>query len=184
MDLNLNIVLNILCKMLELYQYIFVNDGVKMNLTKAKWNKSDIKKFQKYLYDLRNETKVGWTRNILCTNLPCLAIKTPILKSIAKEIAKGDFLSFLNYNLSEYYENVAINGFLLQKITDFDIMKKYLFKYFENVECWAACDLLSFKINNENKNKFCTLSQELIKSEKTFIRRIGLVILFNKSFFK
>lgn len=149
-----------------------------MNLIKQKWSKKDIEEFQAYLYSIRNEEKIKWTTNILNTSLPCLAIKTPVLKSIVKEIIKGDFLSFLDYNLCDFYENVAINGLLIQKINNFEVMKKYLFNYFKNVECWATCDLLSFKINNSNREMFYNLSQELITSNEIFVRRIGLIILF------
>lgn len=148
-----------------------------MNLIKEKWNNKDIKEFQEYLKGLKNEDKVDWTTSILNTSMPCLAIKTPVLKQIVKEIMKGDYLSFLDHNLAEYYENVAINGFLIQKINNFEIMKKYLYRYFDDVDCWATCDLLSFQVGN-NKDQFLELSRELIKSDKIFVRRIGLVILF------
>ena len=147
-------------------------------MIKEKWNKQDIEEFQKYLLSFKNEDRVDWTTSILNTNQPCLAIKTAVMKSIVKEIFKGNYLSFLDYNLSDFYENVAINGFLIQKIKNFDVMKQYLYKYFNNVDCWATCDLLSFKINDNNKNNFFELSRELIASDKTFVRRIGLVIFF------
>lgn len=149
-----------------------------MNLIKNKWTNDDIKEFQKYLVSLENESKKEWTKNLLKTELPVLAIKTNIIKNISKEIYKGNFLSFLDFMLWEYYENTAINGSLISKIDDFDTMKKYLDIYSSKADNWATCDLLSFNIKNKEK-EFYELSQIYIKSNKPFVRRIGIVILFN-----
>lgn len=149
-----------------------------MDLIKNKWTNEDIKLFQKYMYSLKNKEKVYWTKNILKTNLNCLAIKTPILKNMAKEIFKGNYLSFLDYMLFDYYENTVINAILISKIKDFDLMKKYLDIYSSKVESWGSCDCLSFNIKN-NEDKFLSLSKEYIKSDKPFVRRIGILILFS-----
>lgn len=149
-----------------------------MDLIKEKWSKKDIDEFQEYLYSLRNEDKQVWSKNILQTNMKVLAIKTTVIKSITKEILKGNYISFLDYMLWDYYENTAINGTLISNINDFDIMKKYLDIYSKRVDNWASCDLLSFKIKN-NEDKFIDLLNTYIKSDKPLVRRIGIVILFN-----
>lgn len=97
-----------------------------MNLIKENWNKKDIIEFQEYLISLKNEEKIEWTTNLLKTKLPVLAIKTSYIKNIANEIYKGNYIEFLNYMLWNNYEISAINGFLITKINDFQIMKKYL----------------------------------------------------------
>lgn len=147
-----------------------------MNLVKEKWNKDDGKEFVKYLESLRNEDKIEWSRNILNTNMPVLAIKTPVIRDIVKNISKGNYLSFLDLELNDYYENSAINGSLICKIKDFDTMKKYLDKYVVKIDNWASCDLLSFDMNGR-EGIFYNLSQEYVKDSKPFVRRVGLNIL-------
>src|SRR5574344_466287 len=95
-------------------------------LIKENWNKSDIKCFQKFLKTFENPDKIEWSKNMLNTKLPVLSIKTPVLKEIIKNIFKGNYMSFLDLMIWEYYENTAINGFLISMIKDFDIYKKYL----------------------------------------------------------
>jgi 3-methyladenine DNA glycosylase AlkD len=148
-----------------------------MDLIKEKWNKTDGKEFIEYLATLKNPDKVEWSRNILNTNMPVLAIKTLAIQNITKEIGKGNYLSFLDLELNEYYESSAINGILISQIKDFEIMKKYLDIYVIKIDNWASCDLLSFKIKGNEKD-FYNLSLEYIKSDKPFIRRVGLNILF------
>jgi len=148
-----------------------------MNLVKENWTKKDGEEFTKYLETFKNSDKIEWSKNILNTNMPVLAIKTPVIKDIVKKISGGDYISFLNLELNKYYENSAINGFLICKIKDFQIMKNHLDKYMLKVDNWASCDLLSFDVKNQEE-KFYNLSLEYIKSEKPFVRRLGLGILF------
>ena len=149
-----------------------------MNLIKDNWNNSDGSLFQTYLKSLARPEKVEWTRKILNTKMPLLAIMSPEIKKISKEISKGNFMSFLDLWLWEYYENTAILGTLISKIKDFEVYKKYLVKYAELVDNWASCDVLTFNVNSKNEAKFFNLAKNLIKSEKPFVRRIGIDIFF------
>lgn len=148
-----------------------------MNLIKDKWCQGDIKEFQEFLISLRNndEKKIAWSTNLLNTKLPVLAIKTPVIKDIVKNISKGNYRSFLDLMIWEYYENTAINGFLISLIKDFKVMKKYLDIYSEKADNWATCDLLMLKGSNE---ELISLTKEYIKSDKPFKRRIGIEPLF------
>lgn len=149
-----------------------------MNLIIEKWTSKDGQAFQVFLEGLKREEKIDWTRKILNTNFPLLALTTKQCKDIAKQISKGNFLSFLDLNLHTFYENMAINGFLIDEIKDFSVMKKYLDIFVEYVDTWACCDLLKFKIISKNKEKFFSLSRECIKSNIPFKRRIGVNIWF------
>lgn len=149
-----------------------------MNLVKDNWTKKDGEDFIEYLESLKNPDKVEWSKNILNTNMSVLAIKTAVIKDIVKEIYKGNFISFLDLNLNNYFENTSINGSLITKIKDFDLMKRYLDNYISEIDNWASCDLLSFEVEGREKEYF-DLSLEYIKNDKPFIRRVGLVILFN-----
>lgn len=146
-------------------------------MIKKKWTKSDIKYFQEFLKTFENPAKIEWSKNILNTKLPVLSIKTPILKEIIKNILKGNYMSFLDLMIWEYYENTAINGFLISKIKDFDVYKRYLDIYSSKADNWATCDLLTFNIKG-NEDKFYNLTLEYIKDDLPFRRRIGMYILF------
>ena len=143
-----------------------------------RWSERDGKSFQMFLDSKKRTEKIEWTRKIINTKMPLLAIPTPELKKIAREIYKGDYLSFLDLSLNYYYENTIINGMLITKIKDFNLLKKYLNKYTKYVDNWASCDLLSFNIKGKEK-EFFDLSMEYIKSSAPFTRRIGVIIWFN-----
>ena len=148
-----------------------------MNLVKEKWTKQDGKEFNKYLETLKNEDRIEWTTNLLRTNLKVLAIKAPVIKSIVKEIKKGNYLSFLDLNLHDYYDDTAISCGLISSIKDFDVMVKYMKIYSKTIDNWASCDTLSFNVKNREE-QFYNLALEYIKSKLPFERRLGLSILF------
>lgn len=151
---------------------------IKLELIKEKWTKKDGINFNKYLYTLKNQDKIAWTKNIIRTKKPTLAIQSPVLKQITHTIKKGNYMSFLDLNLNTYHENTIINAYLISEIKDFNTMKKYLDIYSNEIDNWSSCDTLKFNIKN-NTDNYYKLINEYIKSDKTFVRRIGLSICFN-----
>ena len=149
-----------------------------MELNKTEWRSSDRVAFLAYLKSFEQPNKVDWTRRILNTKMPLLAMPTKTIDQIAKEIFKGDYPSFLDLHIDDYYESIAIQGKLITKIKDFDIMKRYLDRYATVMENWAHVDLLSFDINQNNQTRFIDLAHTYRTSTQPFIRRLSLMILF------
>lgn len=149
-----------------------------MILNKSIWESKDIKAFQTYLKTFQNKEKEAWSRKILNTKLELLCLQTKTLDMIVQEIFKGNYQSFLDLMIFDNYESIAIYGKLLSNINDFSIMHHYLDIYKDQMENWAHVDLLSFQINSSNQNSFINLSDEYINSNHEFIRRLGLMILF------
>lgn len=148
-----------------------------MNIIKQNWSKQEGKEFINYLESFQNKERILWTKNIVNTNMKVLAIKSPVLKAIVKELKQGNFISFLELKLGDYYENTVINAHLICSIRDFPLMKKYLDIYIESVDNWSSCDTLKFKVKG-NEKEFYLLSLEYSKDCRPFVRRIGMFILF------
>lgn len=153
-----------------------------MELVRKQWFIEDSEQFYQYLYSFSNYTKQDWARNILNTSLEVLVVPTKEMKRIANEIFQGNYTSFLDLKLFRNYESIAIYGMIISRMIDFYEIKKYLSIYKEVIENWAHCDLLSLNINQSNVDEFIGLSNEYMKSEKQFIRRLGLLILLTLIF--
>lgn len=151
-----------------------------MNLIKDNWQNKDINLFQEYLISLKNkdEKKIEWTRNIVNTNLPVLAIPSKDLKKIAKEILKGNYLSFLEKAKFTYHENTIIYAYIINEIKDYTIQIKYLEYYSKIIDNWASCDALKLKIKN-CEEKYLNLAKAYLNSKLCFQRRIGIIFLFS-----
>ena len=94
----------------------------------------------------KGKEKSIWEQKIVNTNKKCIAVPSPKLKEIAKEIFKGNFISFIDLWIMDNHSSISIIGYLICKIKDFDLMKKYLDIYSAQIDNWAHCDLLKFKI--------------------------------------
>ena len=149
-----------------------------MNLIIDNWNNEEISSFDKYLYSLRREEKIDWTRNIVNTKMDLLAILLPDLKKMAKEIYKGNYISYLELMPHRYFESLITDAFLISLIKDYKIQIKYINKLSKYIDSWSVTDTLKFSIKN-NEDVYLDYAKELLKSKEPYTRRIGVRILFS-----
>lgn len=149
-----------------------------MELIKDKWTSQDIKDLEKYLEKLSRPSKIKWTRNIIQTSLPLLAIESKNLIAIAKQICKGNYIEFLHKNTYSTYEITIISGYILNEEKNFNTLKEELTKYIQHVDCWASCDILKFKTKYFEDELF-NLAVQYTLNPKPFTRRVGLKIMFS-----
>ena len=74
------------------------------------------------MYDLRDklfelsDDKFKTFHSRLCPNTDnIIGVRLPLLRQLAKEIAKGDWRNFLSNSKEEYYEEILINGSYVEK---------------------------------------------------------------------
>ncbi len=146
-----------------------------MDLVKDYWTKQDYKQYLKYLESLQNNKSKEFNERIIKTKYIILGIKFPILRSIAKEISKGNYLSFLNNCKDIYFEEVFIYGIVSLNNS------KYFNKYLDKIDNWALCDsyVISQKFILKDKDKYFSKYLKLLENNKTYYIRVGLVTLLN-----
>ena len=149
-----------------------------MNLIIDNWNNEEINSFDNYLYSLRREEKIDWTRNIVNTKMDLLAIILPDLKKMAKEIYKGNYISYLELMPHRYFESLITDAFLISLIKDYKIQIKYINKLSKYIDSWSVTDTLKFSIKN-NEDVYLEYAKKLLKSKEPYTRRIGVRILFS-----
>lgn len=148
-----------------------------MKFVKEHWSEADGVELIEYLKSIAKEDKIEWTKRIFNTESEVLAIPSPILKAIAKEIAKGDFLSYLNLKIYTYEELFTINAYLIVRVKDLDLRKELLFDYLSRSDSWADTDTIKPIDLKENGDWWWELGFQLRNSEETFTRRFGVVLL-------
>ena len=149
-----------------------------MELKKELWTELDKDIFQEYLLSLgRGKEKSKWEQNITRTKLPCIAVLSKDVSQVVKEISKGNFQSFLDLWLWENLTNTIINASLISKIKDFNLMVSYLDKFVQKADNWASIDTLAFQVSGK-EDKFFNLAEKYLSSDRTFVRRAGVRILF------
>ena len=120
----------------------------------------------------------------LVPNLPkqtILGVKTPEMRSIAKQIAgtkeAEDFLAELPH---KYYEENLVHFFLIAMIRDFDACVAAVERFLPYVDCWPVCDQPSPKVFAKNHEKLLPLIRKWIASEQVYTVRFGLRMLMNE----
>ena len=148
-----------------------------MNLESFDWNKN-YNEFIKYLFSLQDIKYRDFHFKLLKDdNIKLIGIKTPVLKKIASSISKCDYISFINNNKHEYYEETLLHGIVIANTKDISLLDDFL-KYIDN---WAINDIVatSMKYFKYNQSDGLILIQNYIKNKNPWIMRFGYVLLLS-----
>ena len=151
-----------------------------MNLIRDSWNKDDYVEFIDYLFSIK-DIKYRDFHSGLGVGNNVIGIRTPVLKSIVKDISKGNYIEFLKLLREDYYEEITLYGLITCNIKDFDASIMYLDIYKNKINNWASCDLFcsNYKIVNKNKDYFWKYINNNISSDNLWIRRMCFVLIIS-----
>ncbi len=151
-----------------------------MQFRKEIWKSDDYQSYLSYLNQIKEENYATFQKKIIFTKYPILGIRAFQMRKIAKEILKGNALSFLNLCQSTYYEEVMIEGFVIAGLEEKDF-EKYFFPFLFQIDNWAICDSFcnSVKVFSIQKEKYWPIIEDLLKRKEEFGIRVGLILLLN-----
>jgi 3-methyladenine DNA glycosylase AlkD len=139
-----------------------------------------IEKIRKTLFSLQ-DTKYGDFQAKLIPTIgreTVIGVRTPELKSIAKDILKdGNYKGFLEELPHRYFEENQLHAFIISGIKDLNECMEDLETFLPYVDNWATCDQMSPKIFRKHKDLLLTHIIEWIDSEKTYTVRFGVGML-------
>lgn len=147
-----------------------------------KWNKESYKEFVKYLISLQDlKYKEFHSSLVLNSKYEMIGIRVPIMRNIAKQIAKTNVVEFLDNAQDNYYEEVMIQGLVISHIKDEELFYKYFKNYINKIDNWALCDTFcsSIKCIRKYEDKYFNEAINMSLCKKEFISRIGLVMILN-----
>ena len=141
------------------------------------------------MYDLRDklfelsDDKFKTFHSRLCPNTDnIIGVRLPLLRQLAKEIAKGDWRNFLSNSKEEYYEEILINGLVIAYAKcDVEERLNYIESFVPKIDNWAICDSFcnTLKFVNKNKEIMWKFIQPYLKSYNEFEIRFAVVIILN-----
>ncbi len=151
-----------------------------LNIKEIKWNEESYKTFVQYLKNQKDEKyKEFHSSLVLNSKYEMIGIRVPIMKNIAKEVAKTDIEEFLKYAQDKYYEEVMIQGLVISHIKDESTFNKYFKRHVKKIDNWALCDTFcsSIKIIEKYEDKYFKEASEMSLEDSEFISRVGLVMI-------
>lgn len=110
-----------------------------------------------------------------------LGVRLPILRKIAKQIAKENWREFLKQDDEVYFEEVMLKGMVIGYIKDVSVheMMKMIEAFVPKINNWSVCDSFcaGLKMTKQNKEQFWPLISSYLSSEEEFEVRFGIVMM-------
>lgn len=121
------------------------------------------------------------------TNL--LGVRLPVLRQIAVDIAKADWLHYLSKPTDTYFEETMLQGMVIglviNQTSGVDRHKpqtySYLKAFIPRIDNWSVCDSFcaGLKFVKERREEVWPFLMECLKSDQEFEFRFGAVMLLN-----
>ncbi|MDR1466905.1 MAG: DNA alkylation repair protein [Oscillospiraceae bacterium] len=109
-----------------------------------------------------------------------IGVRTPVLRGIAKKIACGDYKGFIRCNTGKYYEERAIQGFIISYVkVNYEELMKMLGGFIPHISSWALTDMPATKFKQilENKEVAFEAISAFTRSSNPWEARFGLILL-------
>ena len=107
-----------------------------------------------------------------------IGVRTPALRSFAKELSKReDIDTFLNDLPHKYFEENQLHAFILSGMKDAAKAIELVDKFLPFVDNWATCDQMSPKVFKKHKDLLLEYTDKWIKSDLTYVKRFGIGML-------
>ena len=113
---------------------------------------------------------------------PILGVRVPVLRKIAKEIAKSDWQTYLKEATEDTYEEVAIKGFVIGDAKEeLTVLLPYIEEYIEKINDWSLCDgfCSNLKIVGKHKEDFLRFLLLYGKIDDEYKQRVVAVMLMD-----
>ena len=118
-------------------------------------------------------------------NSKLLGVRVPILRKVARRLAKGDFRGFIEcaksrYNEDNIYEINMLMGMVIGlAVMDFDERLSLIDIFVPIIDNWAVCDIAigDLKSVKDNKSKIYEYIQKYLNSDREYEVRFAVVVL-------
>jgi len=134
------------------------------------------------LYEHVDEKFKDFTSALIPGSRPILGVRVPILRKIAKEIAKRNWQTYLKEATEDTYEEVAVKGFVIGYVKEgLDVLLPYIAEHIEKINDWSLCDgfCSNLKIVAKRREDFLDFLLSYAKIDDEFKQRVVAVMLMN-----
>ena len=111
-----------------------------------------------------------------------LGVRLPLLRSYAKELAKGDWQTYFSQASDDSMEETMLQGMTLGYVkSDFAGIRPYLDAFLPKIKNWSVCDstCASLKIARKEPGAVLEYLLPYLRSDEEFFIRFGVVMLLD-----
>ena len=111
---------------------------------------------------------------------PVVGVRLPVLRALAKEIAKGDWRTYLEEAVDDTFEEVMLQGYVTGAARmPFEEQIDRMTAYVRKINDWALCDspCSGFKFVRKHREEVWAFLQPYLYSGEVFSQRFAVVML-------
>ncbi|OXM83425.1 DNA alkylation repair protein [Paenibacillus rigui] len=111
-----------------------------------------------------------------------IGVRLPELRRMAKQIARGDWRTYLEEAEADYFEEVMLQGMVIGYAkADADELLQYIAAFVPKINNWSVCDSFcsGLKFTKTDKQKVWSFIQPYLNATDEYAIRFGVVMLLN-----
>lgn len=124
----------------------------------------------------------NFNEKLIPNTYPIIGVKIPDLRTIAKQIAKEDYINFIEHNPCNYFEEVMLEGMVIGYAkcnieTRLNLLKNFVPK----ITDWAICDccVSTYKFVKNNMQLMWDFILPYYNSKKEFDIRFAVIMMLD-----
>lgn len=141
-----------------------------------------MKEIRNKLFSLADEEYQKFHSSLCPGTNNIIGIRVPVLRNVAKEIAKEDWKNYLRTAKSDYYEEIMLQGMVIG-LAKMNLAERldYIKSFVPKIDNWAVCDVTcaGLKFTKKHMSEVWEFLKPYINSNKEFEIRFGVVMLLD-----
>lgn len=146
-----------------------------------------VEEIRKILHELSEEDYKTFNQKLLPGVEHVLGVRLPAMRKLAKEVAKGDFRSYLDeaaekIGADSIHEEIMLQGLVLGYVKmDREERTEYLEEFVPKITNWAVCDscVNSYKFMQKDPDYWFDYLKKYQKSDEEFRLRFMIVAMMS-----
>lgn len=146
----------------------------------ASFTQQDYNKLLEEMLTLGEEKYREFNKSLVPGMGEAYGVRMPMMKNIAKNIAKADWEGYLALANDSVYEELLLQGLVIAKAKcDEATRMKYLGRFVPKINNWEICDTVCMDIKTAKKHRdeYAAFIAPYLASENEFEIRFGVVML-------
>jgi len=135
---------------------------------------------RKQLMEMADEEYRKFSSSLIPNVDNILGVRLPELRKLAKNIAKGDWRTYLAQADNRYFEETMLQGLVIGYAkTDIEERLRYVADFVPRIDNWSVCDSFctGLKFTKNYRSLMWDFLQPYLSSDKEYEIRFGVVML-------
>lgn len=144
--------------------------------------KINIEEITQQLFTFCEEGQIKYTHNVILNSKPFIGVRVPILRKMARQIAKTDYRYFMEHCPDDYYEQQTLQALVLGYAKDdIEVLLGYADNFIPKIQDWAVNDSFcqNFSIARKNRERVWEWLQSYAEMDDEFSQRVVAVLLLS-----